>query len=138
MKVSDFIRILNFHCKGKSIPPWIIVLNFSVLKYGVRESRVAATPNYFLSLTIMNGIEKVLFWGQIFEPEFLMYLDVLRSPESENHIFREWSVCVYVCVYVCTCVRMYMCVYVCEQHNSRTVCSRMFKFGIPNLYHKGM
>ena len=36
----------------------------------------------------------------------LMDLHVLRSPESENHIFSVWSVymCVCVCVYVCVCV----------------------------------
>ena len=39
------------------------------------------------------SVEKVLFWGQIFEMEILMDLHVLRSPESENHIFNVWSVC---------------------------------------------
>ena len=34
--------------------------------------------------------EKELFWGQIFEMEILMDLHVLRSPESENHIFSGW------------------------------------------------
>ena len=41
-------------------------------------------------------VEKVLHWGQIFEMEILMDLHVLVSPESENHIFSSWSVCVFV------------------------------------------
>ena len=42
-------------------------------------------------------VEKVLFWGQIFEIEILMDLQILSSPESENHIFSGWF------VYVCAC-----------------------------------
>ena len=65
--------------------------------------------------------EKVLFLGQLFEMEILMDLHVLRSPESENHIFSVWS------EYVCVCV--------CDEHNSETNCSRNIKFGILHLYH---
>ena len=54
-----------------------------------------------------------------------MDLHVLRSPESENHIFSKWSVCMCVCV----CV---LCV--CYQHNSETNYSRNFKFGIQHKY----
>ena len=43
--------------------------------------------------------------GQTFEIEILMDLHVLRSPESENHIFSGWS--------MCTCV--------CYQHNSKII-----------------
>ena len=50
---------------------------------------------YFLLLYMAD---KVLFLGQIFEMEILMDLHVLRSPESENHIFSGWSVSVCVCV----------------------------------------
>ena len=42
--------------------------------------------------------ERVLFWGQISEMEILMDVHFLRSPESEDHIFKAWSVCVYVCL----------------------------------------
>ena len=35
-------------------------------------------------------VERILFWGQIFEMEILMNLQVLRSPESENHVFSRW------------------------------------------------
>ena len=38
-------------------------------------------------------VEKVLVLGQTFEMENLMDLDILRSPESKNHIFNIWSVC---------------------------------------------
>ena len=39
-------------------------------------------------------MEKVLFLSQTFEMKILMYSCVLRSYESENHIFSKWSVCV--------------------------------------------
>ena len=46
----------------------------------------------------INGRESIVF-GQIFEMEILMNLHILRSPESEKHIFSVWSLC--VCVSVC-------------------------------------
>ena len=57
-----------------------------------------------------------------------MDLHVLRSPESENHIFSVWSVC--MCVSVCTCA--------CYQQNSKTNYSRNIKFGILHLYYTQM
>ena len=45
-------------------------------------------------------IEKVLFWGQIFEIEILMDLHVMKTPESKNQIFSIWSVCMCVSVSV--------------------------------------
>ena len=54
-----------------------------------------------------------------------MDLYVLRPPESENHIFSIWPVCMCVCVCLC----------VCYQHNSKTNCCRNMKFGILHLYH---
>ena len=45
-------------------------------------------------------IDKALFFGQIFKMEILMDLYVLKSPESGNHIFSVWSLCLYVCVCV--------------------------------------
>ena len=47
---------------------------------------------FFFSLTHVM-VEKVLFWGKIFEMEILIDVYVIRSPESEIHIFRVWSVC---------------------------------------------
>ena len=38
-------------------------------------------------------IEKVLFWSKVLEIEFLIKHHVLRFPESKNHIFSGWSVC---------------------------------------------
>ena len=55
-----------------------------------------------LSLTHVM-VEKVLFLGQIFEMHILVDLQVIRTPESENHFFSVWSVC------VCMCVRVSMC-----------------------------
>ena len=42
-------------------------------------------------------VEKVLFWGQIFEMGSLMDLHVLGSSESESHIFIG-------CLFFCVCV----------------------------------
>ena len=39
-------------------------------------------------------------WGQIFKIEILMDLHGMRTPESENHVFSIWSVCMYVLVSV--------------------------------------
>ena len=56
---------------------------------------------YFFLLMLVT--EKILFLGQIFEMEILMDLHVMRTPESENHIFSVWSVCACVCASVCDC-----------------------------------
>ena len=82
---------------------------------------------YFLLPISRQSI--VLGWN--FEMQTLMDIHVLRSPESENHIFSVWSVCMCVCLYVCMSVSL--CV--CYQHNSKTKCSRNIKFGILHLYH---
>ena len=41
-------------------------------------------------------VRQYCFFGQVFEIEVLMHLHVMRSPESENHVFRVYSVCVYI------------------------------------------
>ena len=65
-------------------------------------------------------VEKTLFWGQILEVEILMVSDVLRYPESENHIFSVWSVCMCACLHLW----LYLCVLsvlsVQNQHASMT------------------
>ena len=73
---------------------------------------VEVLVNFILSLIIYR-IEKVLFSGRFFEIEFSLDLHVLRSPESENHVFSGWSVCVSVCVCVCLCVCVSVCMCVC-------------------------
>ena len=83
---------------------------------------------YFLYFYISKQ-RKYCFWYQIFKMEILMDLHVLRSTESENHIFSVWSVCICVCVCVSMCRR------VCYQHNSKTNQSRNINFGILLLYH---
>ena len=50
-------------------------------------------------------VKEVLFLGQCLKMEISIDLHVLRSPESENHIFSGLSVCMYACV--------------CYQHNSK-------------------
>ena len=80
---------------------------------------------YYFAFSYLQ-VEKVLFLCQIFEVEIFMDLHVLRSPESENHIFSVWSVC--LCDSMC----------LCYQHNSKTNFSRNIKFGILHLYHVRM
>ena len=62
-----------------------------MLMHTVRKKAKLFTFSYL-------SVEKLLYLGQIFEMEILMDLHVLRSPESENHIFSKWSVC--LCVYL--------------------------------------
>ena len=51
---------------------------------------------------------EVLLSNKICDAEFSPDLYVLRSTESKNVVFGNWSVrmyvCMYVCVYVCVCV----------------------------------
>ena len=44
----------------------------------------------------MYMTEKILFWGQIFDIEILMNLQVLMHPESENPILSGCFVCMCV------------------------------------------
>ena len=48
----------------------------------------------------MLTVAKVLLSGQIFKMEIEMDLHVMRSPESENHIFSACSECLCICVSV--------------------------------------
>ena len=57
---------------------------------------------FLLSLTYKK--RKYCFWVKFFEVQILMDLHVLRSPESENHIFSKWSVRMCVCVCLCVCL----------------------------------
>ena len=123
----------------------------------------------FFLLSLIYRIEKVLFSGQFFETEFSPDLHVFRSPESENHVFSNWSVCVSVCLSVCLSVntitqkrkvversnlvcRMFI-IGGCypklfieigqfkeggADHNSKTKRRRTLKFGMHNVYHRGM
>ena len=74
---------------------------------------------FSLTHTRQEYVEKVLFWGQIFQIVILTDLHILRSPEYKNLIFSNWFVC-RVCV--------------CYQHNSKTNLIRNFKFSIQHLY----
>ena len=49
-------------------------------------------------------VEKELFLSQIFKTEILIDLYFMRTPESENHTFSIWSVCMCVSLCVCVCV----------------------------------
>ena len=88
--------------------------------------------NLFNQYFLLPISREILFWGQIFEVEILMGLQVFGSPESKNHIFIVWNVCMCVCVSVC------LRVCVSYKHKSKTNYSRIFKFGILHLYHRQM
>ena len=49
---------------------------------------------YISTFSYPSMVEEVLFWSQIFEVETSIDLPVLMSPQSENHIFIYWYVCV--------------------------------------------
>ena len=69
------------------------------------KSKLFALPIFLLSFThVMVCKVKIILGGQTFEMEILMDLHVLRSPDSENHIFSKWSLCMCVCVCLCVCV----------------------------------
>ena len=52
---------------------------------------------YFLLLshTLFSHDVKNIVWDKTFEEEFLMELHVLRSCESEIHVYIIWSACVW-------------------------------------------
>ena len=64
-------------------------------------------------------VEKIIIWDQIFE-KILMNLYILRSPESENYIFKGWPLGVYY------------------QRNYQTNYSYNSKLGMLHGYHKKM
>ena len=84
----DIISSLECNSFGFFLSPKIeFLVTFSYLEFLVTFSLVM--------------VEKILFWGQIFEMEILMDLHVMRSPESENHFYAfglSLSVCVCVCL----------------------------------------
>ena len=85
----------------------------------------------FLLRVIHVMVEKELFSGQIFEMEVLINLHDMTTPESENHIFNVWFVCVCVSC-VCFCVRAYVSVISITQ---KQITAETPKFGILHLYH---
>ena len=54
----------------------------------------------FFTLSYLYMIEKRLIFGQIFEMGILMELHILRTPQSERHIFRGW----YISLSLCACL----------------------------------
>ena len=80
--------------------------NFFLLYITVEENFIICTTSIFnlcfLLFLVINYrlfyffnqvmVMKALFLDQIFEMEILIDLHVLRSPESESHIFSDWFV----------------------------------------------
>ena len=59
------------------------------------KSSLFLTPFYFL-------LPNKVFLGRTYKMEIWMVLEVLKSPETENHIFSGWSI--WLCVCVCASV----------------------------------
>ena len=76
---------------------------------------------FHFTLTYPCTVQKMLFLGQIFEMVIFMDLQILRSFESENHIFSAWSVC--------------MCFCVCYPYSSKANDARNSKFSILHVYY---
>ena len=51
-------------------------------------------------ILIIHYLGEISFISRIFKIEYLFKLLVLSSPESENHAFNDWSLCVYLRVSV--------------------------------------
>ena len=102
----------------------------STLRINKHLLTLNVTINQFLAIKALTFftfsqsymVEKVLFWGKIFE--IRMDRCVLRFPESENHIFSGWSACV--------------CVFACYGHIYNTSYSRNLKSGVLHLYYMQM
>ena len=88
-----------------------------VLYYYINKKELS----FLISLTHVI-VEKILFYGHIFEVEIWMNLHDIKSPKSENQILSVFSVC--------------MCA--CYHHNSEINYSSNIKFGILHFYHLQM
>ena len=53
---------------------------------------------FFFTFSYPCNVRESIVLDQIFEMEILMDWHVMRIPESENHIFTVWFVCMCVCV----------------------------------------
>ena len=71
------------------------------LSLGTKNNHKFSNSDFYFLLSLTQVmVKKILFQGQIFEIEILMDLHAMRTPESENHIYSVWSVCMCVCVCV--------------------------------------
>ena len=73
----------------------VSVYMHTCISYSMHALKDVHYCSFFLIFSCLY-IEKILFWGQIFEVEILMDGHILRSRESEKHIFSVSSVCVSV------------------------------------------
>ena len=82
----------------------IICKNIRILLYNLNALKCIMFVHiiHYLSFSLFLNhvmVEKVLFLGEIFEKETLD-LQVMRSPEFENHLSRVWSVSVSICLFL--------------------------------------
>ena len=85
--------------------------HYKEIFYQFSHSSVIFIPLYLLLSLTHVMVEKVLFWGKIFEGVLSTDLHVLRAPESEKYILAfHLCMCVYVYVLVCVCIRVCLCV----------------------------
>ena len=72
---------------------------------------------FLFTFSYPYAIEKVVFSGPIFLSEFPLKLHILKSSESENQVFNDWSKNLL-------------------QHNSQINNNRKLKFCVLNLYYR--
>ena len=82
------------------------------------------TEALFLTFSFLIWHRKNCFWVRLSKWRFLMDLHVLKSLESEKHIFSGWFLSVCMFVYLNQC-------------NSNSI-STNFKFGILHMHHMSM
>ena len=75
-----------------SLSTWIIKQRKNSLKRYKNKKRVVLQKVHFLFFSLTHVmIEKVLFWGQIFETEIFIYLQVMRFPTFVPYIDATWN-----------------------------------------------
>ena len=93
-----FLQSNLFFCFRYS--PRLFLFNFSAIQ--IFFFFCQPVDWFFTSITVpyYSTVMEVLFSVKIFDVEFSPDLYVLRSPESKNVVFGNWSVRKYVCVCV--------------------------------------
>ena len=69
----------------------------SAMNKTVEQKLTSRLEITFIIFSYPCVVEKVVFWDKIFKMEIFMDLHVFRFPESENHTFSCWIVCMCVC-----------------------------------------
>ena len=84
------------------MPPYFLLVVNLIFKILTHQNFL--TILFFSSLFFTIMVRKLLFGGQFFEFEIMMYLYVFRSPELKMHIFKDFSLCLSWNLCVCVCL----------------------------------